>query len=109
MYIYVAGKKNGVMAIAVLFIGQLILPTNELRSIARKRWAFFIIWRLSLYYWLSCITTHAARAIEPAVRTVEPICHRHKTVTMNHVKMALRCFNPIMVLARCCLADIYIR
>ena len=26
---------------------------------------------------------------------------------MNHVKMALRCFNPIMVLARCCLADIY--
>ena len=56
-------EKNGVMAIAVLFIGQLILvyqPTNYVAS-TRKRWAFFIIWRLSLsLYWLSCITTHAA-------------------------------------------------
>ena len=54
------------------------------------------------------VTTHA-EAKAALLGTVEPICHRHKTVTMNHVKMALRCFNPIMVLARCAAAwqDIY--
>ena len=50
-HVYIRSReKNGVMAIAVLFIGQLILvyqPTNYVAS-TRKRWAFFIIWRLSL-------------------------------------------------------------
>ena len=32
-HVYIRSReKNGVMAIAVLFIGQLILPTNQLRS-----------------------------------------------------------------------------